>query len=528
MESKPSETTKMTKNWLQEGLYVGKDNGARKRQHNRKYPSSRRRTNNNRFKLNLPMFKYMEKQRDFTIPYEIFSISATKAKPKGWHRVSRNRLIGDAKSEWANEEQYVSSACNCKAPEGSEQQPGCGDLCINRVMQYECSPKNCKLSPEACGNRPFAELAARLKKGGAYDIGVEIIQTADRGFGVRACRSFAPGQIIMEYTGEVITEDECQRRIREDYKDVKCYYLMELAHGLIIDGMKGNMARFINHSCEPNCEIRMVTVNGMLRLGVFAGDDGVSTGDELTYDYNFETCADSRLECYCGTPSCRGFLTKRRNLTELRLLKKEAALKRKAEEDAVVKTPTSIKEKVTVAAARTIKTPISNRRIIKENIAKGQMLTPDSLDRNAKDPFPRNLERKADSENGPPTKLVKASIQWFSWVPEAQLQSEKAAKDEAAKQTARALRLAAREKNQAVTVQVSQTTKTNQKVEIERKMVEFRMGENTKKIERVQKAGKTRTKAREKVTTSTPEVLVMQRPTRVRKMPPRMMMLLGE
>ncbi|KXL50524.1 MAG: hypothetical protein FE78DRAFT_137712, partial [Acidomyces sp. 'richmondensis'] len=148
-----------------------------------------------------------------------------------------------------------------------------------------------------------------MKKGGPYEVGVEVIKTTNRGFGVRSCRAFRPGQIIMEYTGEIISEAECQRRMREDYKDKQCYYLMELERGLIIDGTKGSMARFINHSCEPNCEVRMVKVNGTPRMGVFAGDDGISTGVELTYDYNFDNFGNTRQICYCGAPTCRGFLS---------------------------------------------------------------------------------------------------------------------------------------------------------------------------------------------------------------------------
>ncbi|KAF2859717.1 SET domain-containing protein, partial [Piedraia hortae CBS 480.64] len=261
--------------------------------------------------MTLPRDEYLAQKRNFTIPHDIFSISVRKAKPKGWHILNKNRFIGDAKTHWKNKEEDT-SACDCKPPQDFEQQLGCGDFCVNRAMQYECNAANCRLPPKMCGNRPFANLAARLKKGGAYNVGVEIIETANRGYGVRACRSFAAGEIVMEYTGEIITEYECQRRIREDYSYAECFYIMGLAHGLLIDGMKGNVGRFINHSCQPNCEVRMLTVDGKLRLGVFAGEDGVPAGTELTYDYNYETCAGPPLKCHCGTPSCRGFLTKRR------------------------------------------------------------------------------------------------------------------------------------------------------------------------------------------------------------------------
>lgn len=121
---------------------------------------------------------------------------------------------------------------------------------------------------------------------------------------------------------------------------------MELERGLIIDGTKGSMARFINHSCEPNCEVRMVKVNGTPRMAVFAGDQGVMTGEELTYDYNFDNFGTTRQICYCGAPNCRGFLSKRLNAAEQKkLAKEEAERKKKAAEEAIKRAQAEVKKR---------------------------------------------------------------------------------------------------------------------------------------------------------------------------------------
>ncbi len=86
-------------------------------------------------------------------------------------------------------------------------------------MLYECDDKNCNIGKDLCCNRAFQDLAERTKKGGPYRIGVDVVKTSDRGFGVRSNREFAPGQIIMEYTGEIITEEECERRMNEEYTE---------------------------------------------------------------------------------------------------------------------------------------------------------------------------------------------------------------------------------------------------------------------------------------------------------------------
>lgn len=68
----------------------------------------------------------------------------------------------------------------------------------------------------------------------------------------------------------------------------QCYYLMSFDNKMIIDATRGTIARFVNHSCEPNCEMIKWTVGGEPRMALFAGSRGVMTGEELTYDYNFE------------------------------------------------------------------------------------------------------------------------------------------------------------------------------------------------------------------------------------------------
>ncbi|KAI6850542.1 SET domain-containing protein [Hortaea werneckii] len=347
-------TGKKMKKWQKEGLYVGQDPGvdpsvppssrSKKLQKKTARPSSSASqpaetsseanldgTSRPNSTLRLPMFSYLEKTRPFTIPYDIFAPSLRKGdeRPRDWHQLNKNRLVGEAKDLWERTVKGLPpSLCVCTPPTAPGEQ-GCDECCLNRVMQYECNSTNCSLPPDQCSNRAFASLTTRIKRGGPFDIGVEVIKTPTRGFGVRSCRSFAPGQIIMEYTGEIITESECQRRMREVYKNMHCYYLMELERGLIIDGTRGSMARFINHSCKPNCEVRMVKINGTPRMGVFAGEDGVTTGEELSYDYNFDNFGTERQVCYCGAQGCRGFLSKRLNKEEMkRLVAKEEAEER--------------------------------------------------------------------------------------------------------------------------------------------------------------------------------------------------------
>jgi [histone H3]-lysine4 N-trimethyltransferase ASH1L len=101
-------------------------------------------------------------------------------------------------------------------------------------MLYECDKTNCNVGPEFCQNRAFSTLQERKAGGGKYRIGVEVIKTSDRGYGVRSNRCFNANQIIMEYTGEIITEEECERRMNEEYKnnEVRLLSLLEKANDI--------------------------------------------------------------------------------------------------------------------------------------------------------------------------------------------------------------------------------------------------------------------------------------------------------
>ncbi|KAF1838483.1 SET domain-containing protein [Decorospora gaudefroyi] len=299
-----------SKMWLRQGLYVGQD-----RDFDPRFSESQNRAKKRAKKsketgvLPFPMFaceRLLNEDprhvfRDFKLPFDTYSPLPRKVKVDGWVKLHKNRFIGDASALWKRDKQDASQ-CYCDAEDG------CGEACHNRIMAYECDDTNCRLPMELCGNRPFAELRRRAK-GNRYDYGVEVLDTEDRGYGVRAMRTFEPHQIIVEYAGEIITQSECERRMKQVYKKDKCYYLMSFDNKMIIDATRGTIARFVNHSCEPNCEMIKWTVGGEPRMALFAGPRGIMTGEELTYDYNFDPFSQKNIqECRCGTEACRGVL----------------------------------------------------------------------------------------------------------------------------------------------------------------------------------------------------------------------------
>jgi serine/threonine protein kinase len=99
----------------------------------------------------------------------------------------------------------------------------------------------------------------------------------------------------------------CVLPLRGKLQNGAHFYMMAVGSGFIDAGRKGGVARFINHSCEPNAEAQIWDIAGERRVGIFALKD-VPAGTEVTFDYKWERKGFLPIICRCGAPSCRGFL----------------------------------------------------------------------------------------------------------------------------------------------------------------------------------------------------------------------------
>lgn len=183
------------------------------------------------------------------------------------------------------------------------------------------------------------------------------------GTGVYAARKIPAGTQIFEYIGEIISAEEADRRHPANPDDPFHTFYFALANGNVIDGggPAGNDAKWINHSCEPNCETEETDD---YRIYIVALRD-INRGEELYYDYGL--VLDERLtktvkeqyRCLCGTPSCRG--------TMLALKRKPAAKKaaKKVAKKAVNKTA-----KKTTEPAATKSRTASVKKAVKKAVKK--------------------------------------------------------------------------------------------------------------------------------------------------------------
>ncbi|KAJ0004066.1 hypothetical protein NQD34_010280 [Periophthalmus magnuspinnatus] len=216
-------------------------------------------------------------------------------KPPPYKHIKVNRPIGKVQIFTADLSEIP--RCNCKASDDSPC--GMDSECINRMLLYECHPQVCPAG-EKCLNQAFTKREYSS---------VEIFRTLSRGWGLRCSHDIKKGQFVSEYVGEVIDEEECRSRIRDAQEnDIGNFYMLTLDKDRIIDaGPKGNEARFMNHSCRPNCETQKWTVSGDTRVGLFALED-IPAGTELTFNYNLECLGNGKTVCKCGAPNCSGFL----------------------------------------------------------------------------------------------------------------------------------------------------------------------------------------------------------------------------
>uniref|UniRef100_A0A8D2QF13 SET domain-containing protein n=1 Tax=Zonotrichia albicollis TaxID=44394 RepID=A0A8D2QF13_ZONAL len=148
--------------------------------------------------------------------------------------------------------------CECPPLSKEERAQGevaCGEDCLNRLLMIEC-----------CSSSRAQFFAKKM----------DVFPSCSNTF-------------VLEYCGEVLDHKEFKARVKEYARNKNIhYYFMALKNDEIIDAtQKGNCSRFMNHSCEPNCETQKWTVNGQLRVGFFT-TKLVPSGSELTFDYQFQ------------------------------------------------------------------------------------------------------------------------------------------------------------------------------------------------------------------------------------------------
>lgn len=172
------------------------------------------------------------------------------------------------------------TACGCSLTLSQIERGelGCGKNCLNRVMSIECDP-DCALG-KLCTNQRFRKF---------QNAPCTVFITENKGFGLFASADIPKDAFIMEFVGEVVSMTAFKKRSKE-YEKQKlrhCYVMSSAGANLIDATKKGNLTRFLNHSCDPNAETQKWTVNGVCRIGIFSKRI-IKAFEEITINYQFE------------------------------------------------------------------------------------------------------------------------------------------------------------------------------------------------------------------------------------------------
>ena len=193
---------------------------------------------------------------------------------------------------WGERSRNFFRGCSCKGPCNTKS-------CACFAAKRECDPDLCR-NCGACTDPPQQRVTTQrctndnLSMRRHAHLLVAESSIPDAGWGLFTKHALKRGDFVQEYVGEVISQEEAERRGRI-YDKVNRSYLFNLSSDYVVDASrKGNKTKYANHSSKPNCFTKMVTVNGDSRIGLFAKCD-IEAQSELFFDYRYDVGMENEL-----------------------------------------------------------------------------------------------------------------------------------------------------------------------------------------------------------------------------------------
>jgi len=194
-----------------------------------------------------------------------------------WAEEHINNTNSNLSDELAKRGKYDRDCDPCECtPNGDE--PCCSDMsCVLFACQEECRINSCTAGEHCCNQR----ITKKLWKN------VDVVNAGLKGKGLIAKQPIESGDFILEYIGRAISRNYLETLFRR-YRNEQMLYIMALDKDTFLDGRKrGGKARYINHSCDPNCIVDRWKVKGILRAGIFALKD-IQLREELSFDCKWD------------------------------------------------------------------------------------------------------------------------------------------------------------------------------------------------------------------------------------------------
>ncbi|KAM6943973.1 histone-lysine N-methyltransferase SETD1B-A-like [Lycodopsis pacificus] len=217
------------------------------------------------------------------------------ARSEGFYKISRkDKLKNLNNAKLASELPSTSTEGMCIPA----QQP----VSLRAGSDFRCEQRRL-LSSFSCDSDlvKFNQLKFRKKR-------IRFTRSHIHEWGLFAMEPIAADEMVIEYVGQIIRQviaDMREQRYEEE--GIGSSYLFRVDQDTIIDATKfGNLARFINHSCNPNCYAKIITVDSQKKIVIYSRQP-ISINEEITYDYKFPI-EETKIPCLCGADSCRGSL----------------------------------------------------------------------------------------------------------------------------------------------------------------------------------------------------------------------------
>nr|XP_022910377.1 histone-lysine N-methyltransferase SETD1-like [Onthophagus taurus] len=137
---------------------------------------------------------------------------------------------------------------------------------------------------------------------------LKFAKSAIHDWGLFAMEPIAADEMVIEYVGQMVRPSVADlRESKYEATGIGSSYLFRIDLETIIDATKcGNLARFINHSCNPNCYAKVITIESQKKIVIYS-KQSIGVNEEITYDYKFPI-EDEKIPCLCGAATCRGTL----------------------------------------------------------------------------------------------------------------------------------------------------------------------------------------------------------------------------
>ena len=151
---------------------------------------------------------------------------------------------------------------------------------------------------------------------------IELTNSRIQGYGIVAKRDIPRGTEILEYVGKHLTKSASEKQLEKLIETGQHIYIFSLNDKVDVDGDTDyNVAKYINHSCEPNC----YTYSDEEKIWIVAKRD-IQAGEELSYDYGFDRSSWQDYRCLCKSDNCFGFIVARRHWSGIKKTKRYQSL----------------------------------------------------------------------------------------------------------------------------------------------------------------------------------------------------------